>query len=312
MKLAAGMIEPDRPLPDEARVRLLFARVLRQIDRMERMVYDFLDAARIESGQLELQLERCDARALARAVVEAGRRSGGLVDATLVDEIEAAGYCESLRDREGAPLAELLSAGGEPAAAAATGRAGTGPSPRRAWELIEVDERRGTITRPPGVRIDSGGIAKGLAADLVAVGLGSHPAFAVDCCGDLRIGGRNGVRRAVHVSDPFGGEPVHTFALTRGAVATSGIGARAWTTDAGSAHHLLDPATGRPAFTGVVQATALAPTGFLAEVYAKAALLAGPERAAEWLPHGGVVVADGGRVEVLGPRAEATLAGGGS
>jgi len=30
--------------------------------------------------------------------------------------------------------------------------------------------------------------------------------------------------------------------------------------DARPAHHLLDPRTGRPAYTGVVQATALAPT----------------------------------------------------
>lgn len=247
-------------------------------------------------------------RALARAVVEAGHRSGGLVDATLLDEIEAAGYRDSLQGRERTPLAALLNGSGEPATAM-TKPAATGPSPRRAWELIEVDERAGTITRPPGVRIDSGGIAKGLAADLVAVRLGSHPAFAVDCCGDLRIGGREGAPRVVHVSDPFGGDPIHTLALMRGAIATSGIGARSWRVGDGHAHHLLDPATGRPAFTGVVQATALAPTGFLAEVHAKSALLAGPEHAAEWLPHGGVIVTEDGRAEVLGPQRADALAG---
>ena len=45
------------------------------------------------------------------------------------------------------------------------------------------------------------------------------------------------------------------------------------------AHHLLDPATGRPAFTGVVQATALAPTALEAEIRAKAAVLGGPDGA---------------------------------
>ena len=42
------------------------------------------------------------------------------------------------------------------------------------------------------------------------------------------------------------------------------------------AHHLLDPATGRPAWTGVLSATAKAPTAALAEALAKAAVLSGP------------------------------------
>jgi thiamine biosynthesis lipoprotein len=70
--------------------------------------------------------------------------------------------------------------------------------------------------------------------------------------------------------------------LTNGAAATSGVTRRGW--------HLLDPATGRPARTGIVQATALAPTALEAEVRAKAALLAGPLGARAHLPHGGLLV----------------------
>ncbi len=234
-------------------------------------------------------------RMLARSAVEAGRRSGGLVDCTLLGALESAGYRDSLRDREPLPLGAVL-------AERAGARAAAAPAPAPGWERIEVDDRRNTISRPPGLAIDGGGIAKGLAADLVATRLASHPAFAVDCCGDLRIGGFAHTPRTVHVSDPFGDEPLHSLALARGAVATSGIGARSWASVDGSAHHLLDPATGRPAFTGLVQATALAPTGFLAEVHAKAALLAGPEHAAEWLPDGGVMVADDGCAELVAAR----------
>ncbi len=87
--------------------------------------------------------------------------------------------------------------------------------------------------------------------------------------------------------------PLHRFRLSTGAVATSGIGRRSWLDPGGRpAHHLLDPATGRPAFTGVVQATALAPTAVEAEWRAKAAVLSGPQTARDWLPHGGVVVLD--------------------
>ena len=95
---------------------------------------------------------------------------------------------------------------------------------------------------------------------------------------------------------------MHGFELTTAAAATSGIGRRSWLApDGRPAHHLLDPATGRPAFTGVVQATALAPTAVEAEWRAKAAVLSGPERAADWLAHGGVVVLDDGTHSVQPP-----------
>jgi signal transduction histidine kinase len=70
LRLATEAISPDEPLPPEPRVRQLFARVQRQIDRMERMVHDLLDAARIEAGNLQLQLETCDACEIARAMVD--------------------------------------------------------------------------------------------------------------------------------------------------------------------------------------------------------------------------------------------------
>jgi signal transduction histidine kinase len=70
LRVATEMVAPDQPLPPEHRMRQLFARVHRQTERMERMVFDFLDAAQIESGRLELQIERCDARDLARAIVD--------------------------------------------------------------------------------------------------------------------------------------------------------------------------------------------------------------------------------------------------
>jgi thiamine biosynthesis lipoprotein len=92
---------------------------------------------------------------------------------------------------------------------------------------------------------------------------------------------------------------VHAFALTDGAVATSGIGRRSWLQAGRPAHHLLDPATGAPAFTGVVQATALAPTALEAEIRAKAAVLSGPA-GERWLAeHGGVLVLDDGSVRPI-------------
>ncbi len=235
-------------------------------------------------------------RSLAAAVASAGEASGGLVDATLVEEIERAGYRDSLGAGHGSlPLAEAL--------AAAPPRAPGAPSPAARWRQVGVNEAAATVVRPPGVAIDSGGIAKGMLADQLAAALSGRPAFAIDCCGDVRVGGRSGLARRLLVDDPFGGPPLHELTLRDGAAATSGIGRRCWRdADGRPAHHVLDPAVGSPAFTGIVQATALAPTALLAETYAKSALLAGPDRAAEWLPHGGVLVYDGGAAEVIEER----------
>ena len=183
------------------------------------------------------------------------------------------------------------------------GRRPAQPHPAQRWREIHVDDAAGTISRPPGIAIDSGGIAKGLVADLVAAELGGHRTYAVDCCGDIRIGGTAGLERPVLVGDPFGGDPILELALSDGAIATTGIGRRRWLGPDGEvAHHLLDPRSGVPAFTGIAQVTAIAPSGVLAEVYAKAALLSGPAGAAAWLPHGGAIVDDGGSVESVEAR----------
>jgi thiamine biosynthesis lipoprotein len=98
------------------------------------------------------------------------------------------------------------------------------------------------------------------------------------------------------------------FDLRRSGVATSGIGRRSWLDrDGGPAHHLLDPSTGRPAFTGVVQVTALAPSALMAEIQAKAAILSGPDAAPAWLAHGGVIVFDDGSHQVVQPPPVVTL-----
>lgn len=223
------------------------------------------------------------------AAIDAAHRTDGLVDPTLVDEIERAGYTADLG--EPVPI--------EPGEATIAR-----PNPRRRWLDLTVDPLTRTVTRPPGTKLDSGGIAKGLFADLAADILRESGSYAIDCCGDVRIGGRERHARGVRVDDPFGrGAPLHEFAVVEGGVATSGIGRRSWVgADGGRAHHLLDPATGRPANTGIVQVTALAPTAADAEVRAKAALLSGPDGARPWLAkHGGVIVFDDGSHAAVGP-----------
>lgn len=232
-------------------------------------------------------------RRLVVAAYSAGALSGGLVDATLLEEIERLGYVESLQSGEGP--------GYSPGAL----RGPAQPSRETRWCSLAVDEEACCVVRPPGTKLDGGGIAKGLLADIVAEQLGEAKAFAVDCCGDIRFGGSAGLARKIRVEDPFGGEPVHEFSVREGAVATSGTSRRTWLgPGARPAHQIIDPGSGLPATTGIVQATALAPSALHAEVFAKAALLSGPDGAAPWLPFGGVLVLDDGSVEEIAGRAE--------
>ena len=221
-----------------------------------------------------------------RRVVEVGIRAaqatGGLVDPTLGVEIEQAGYAADLAV-DSVPL--------EVGLALAPPRAPAGAGACAAWRRVIADRGAGTITRPPGIKLDPGGIAKGVFADELAARLKGYGTFAIDCAGDIRLGGTDETLREVHVASPFDGSSLHTFTLASGALATSGIGKRSWRApDGRPAHHLLDPRTGAPAFTGVVQVTALARTAAEAEVLAKAALLSGPREAPRWLAHGGVIV----------------------
>lgn len=233
-----------------------------------------------------------------QAALSAARLSGGLVDPTLLDALERAGYAGSREGVACAPLVDALR--GAPALRAARPRR---PGP---WTEIAVDRARGTVRLPAGVRLDLGGTAKGWAADLAAGLLAAHARYAVDVGGDIRIGGRDPAPRPVRIEDPVTGEVAHTFEITTGAVATSGLRSRIWRTETGFAHHLIDPSSGAPAWTGVIQATALAPTGLEAETLAKTALLSGPSAGARVLArHGGALILDDGRLERCGRLAEA-------
>ncbi len=218
-----------------------------------------------------------------QAMLDVAELTDGLVDGTMLDQIEEAGYkVDHLRASLALPLALALAPPRRPA----------GPHPAGPWREVEVDHERGEVIRPQGLHFDGGGIVKGLFADALGDMLAEHDGYAVDCEGDLRVGGLAGVERTIQVAAPFDGSVIHEFAVSDGGVATTGITKRSWLDRGRPAHHLLDPATGRPAYTGVVQVTALAPTALEGEALAKAALLSGADAAAGWLRHGGVVVFD--------------------
>ena len=179
----------------------------------------------------------------ALAVRSAGARSGGLVDATLLAPLERQGYTTSRAGVAPAVLDEAL--------AAAPPRRPARPHPARAHAGVSVDER-GRLVRPAGLRLDAGGIGKGLAADVAAFTVPAGIRYAISCGGDLALGGATPMSPwEVAVHSARTGAPVHRLRVRTGGVATSGITSRLWRRPDGAyAHHLLDPSTGEPAWTG--------------------------------------------------------------
>lgn len=187
--------------------------------------------------------------ALLRESLRAYTASEGLVNAAVLPAMVAIGYT-----RDFAQGATVL----------------TPPAGHALPPLPDVLEVRGREARlAPGAGIDLGGIAKGWLADRLAERLGDNA--VVNLGGDLsaRGGGPDGEGWPVG----FGGRTV----LVRDAgVATSGTQSRRW---GDGLHHLIDPRTGLPARTDLVETSVIAPTASDAEIQAKTALLLGAARA---------------------------------
>jgi thiamine biosynthesis lipoprotein len=153
---------------------------------------------------------------------------------------------------------------------------------------VLVDREHCVVQLPPGAVIDAGGIGKGLAADIaVEAVLASTPGVGVPGAGvmvsiggDVRVAGTPPDERGwvIAVADEPGGAPVAELCVADAGVATSGTMHRTWPTPGGTAHHLIDPRTGRPTATGpraVTVATVVAGDAAWAEVWTKALVVSG-------------------------------------
>ena len=176
------------------------------------------------------------------AALAAARMTDGLVDPTLLDAIEAAGY-----DRDFDVLPE-----DGPARPGAVGR----------WREVRLGGR--LLTRPDDVRLDLNGVVKSMAVD---------DALALIGEGWVSAGGDLATSRPLEVAVP-GGDSIR---LEHGALATSSSAVRRWHRGGRTQHHLIDPRTGRPARSPWEQVTACGATCLVADIAAKAAFLMGDD-----------------------------------
>jgi thiamine biosynthesis lipoprotein len=228
----------------------------------------------------------------AGAALRAARLTGGDVDPTVGEALIALGY-----DRD---FEEVSGAGVLPSRPLAT---------VPGWRTVQVDPDAGTIRVAHGVTLDLGATAKALAADhaardaVAAAGCGVLVSFG----GDLAIAGEapaTGWR--VRVTDDHRAgvtAPGQWISLSSGGLATSSVAVRRWRTEAGDAHHLVDPSTGGSVESVWRTVSVTAASCLDANIASTAAIIRG-EPALAWLSAAGLpsrlVRADGTVCHVAG------------
>jgi len=205
-----------------------------------------------------------------RACQNSFQQSGGLVTPVILDALEMAGYDRSFdlglsftpNDMDLPPL--ILS-----------------------FEELRFNTRQHTVTLPPGMRLDFGGVAKGWAAHQAVQRLAPYGPALVDAGGDIAVsdGLSDGQPWPISVRDPLNeAGSMALLQVGRCGVATSGKDYRRWKRSDGSwYHHIINPLTARPAQTDLLTVTIIAADAMQAEMAAKTVFILGCEEGLAWL-----------------------------
>ncbi|MEI8409272.1 MULTISPECIES: FAD:protein FMN transferase [unclassified Kribbella] len=215
----------------------------------------------------------------------AASMSGGAVDPTVGAAVIAAGYnddIERVRRRLPQPAED--------------------PKPIPGWEQVRLNRKLALLGVPKDSALDLGAIAKAWTADRAALVLSKRYGCAVlvEIGGDLRAAGEPAEPWVITVAERAG-DPGVLVTLAHGGLTTSTRTVRRWETPEGSAHHLIDPRTGKPADGPWRTASVWAPTAVRANTFSTA-LVATGEAAVGRLTlagHPARLVADDGEVTEL-------------
>ena len=226
--------------------------------------------------------------AVLATALTAAQASQGVYDPSLLDQLEQVGYDRTFDDLPAIQFSPIIP--GEP---------GGG------WRGIRVNPLSGYVTFPAGIKLDFGGIAKGMAVDAALEQLRQSGVSSalVNAGGDLAVLGLPPAAEHWPIAVP-GREGFWTIPLHHGAVATSGIAHRHWWQRQTLRHHLLDPRTGLPAQSGLWSVTVVADRCEQAEVAAKVAFILGSRQGVEFLRKqqiAGLLVREDGTWETVEP-----------
>ncbi|HEY6960530.1 MAG TPA: FAD:protein FMN transferase [Gaiellaceae bacterium] len=221
------------------------------------------------------------------AAVAMREATGGRCDPALLPALAAAGYDRSYEDLDHRPA----------------------QPPPSDVARVEVDAANRRVRVGDRTAIDLGATAKGwIAARALAVMRDSWPQLpgaVVDLGGDVAVSGEppGGGPWRIAVESPRTGATAGTIRLRGGGAATSGPIRRRFG-PRGALHHLIDPATLRPARAGALAATVVAADPVEADAHATALAIAPVDDAAAYVARrpaiGAVVFSPDGGELVLG------------
>jgi thiamine biosynthesis lipoprotein len=218
----------------------------------------------------------------------AAEATQGMYDPALLDQIVHLGYDRTFDD-----LPPVRFDADPPA------------EPGGGWRRIQLNPVLQTVIIPDGIKLDFGGIAKGMAVDTALEQLCQHgigPAM-VNAGGDLAVLGFPYNAQQWPIAVP-GRDRSWTIPLHHGAVATSGIAYRRWWQGKILRHHLLDPRTGLPVQNDLWSVTVVTDRCEQAEVAAKVAFILGSRQGADFLRRhqiAGLLVHEDGSWETVEP-----------
>lgn len=206
-----------------------------------------------------------DTASLLRPALELCRSTGGALDVTIYPVVKAWGFTTGeyrVPDRE--ELSALLE--------------------RVDYARVALEGDR--LCVPDGMELDLGAVAKGWTGDQVAALLADSGVTSakLELGGNVQVLGAkpDGSPWRIAVRDPNGEGYAGIVEVTDKAVVTSGGYERYFEADGITYWHIIDPASGCPARSGLASVTVIADSGALADALSTALFVLGAERAADY------------------------------
>ena len=211
-----------------------------------------------------------DTAEIIRYAMQIGEETGGALDITIYPVLKEWGFTAGdHKIPDGETLDNLLQ--------------------RVDFTRIQIDDSAlPAVTVPTGVQLDLGALTKGYASDKAAEilkknGIGSA---MINLGGNIMTIGSNpgsGEPWRIGIRNPFAlDENIGVIEVSDKAVVTSGSYERYFTAGGQTYHHILDPATGCPADSGLVSVTVIGDSGIMCDALSTALFVMGSEKAAEY------------------------------
>ena len=155
-------------------------------------------------------------------------------------------------------------------------------------DFTQIQIEGNIVTVPSGVQLDLGAVAKGCASDKAAEILKQNgiTSALINLGGNIMTIGSNpnGSPWRIGIRNPFSlDENIGILEVTDKAVVTSGSYERFFTAEDGQTyHHIIDPATGAPAQSGLVSVTVIGDSGIMCDALSTALFVMGKDKALEY------------------------------